>query len=206
MTDLYRTIAHRSESLYKEKGSKFIGLALPINSEEEVKEKLEEIKKQYYDARHHCYAYIIGIEGETYRASDDGEPHHSAGDPILGQIKSQELTNTLVVVVRYFGGTKLGVSGLINAYKTAAFEAITANKIITVEVTEPLIFNFAYAQMNEVMKLVKDFDLNIKEQQFEMDCQLKVEATVKQVPLLQEKVQLLNDLGSSIQLKHVDQN
>jgi len=117
INDTYFTIKHESEGFYKEKGSKFLAFAYPVQDEAAVKERTSELKKVYYDARHHCYAYILGHDGEQYRASDDGEPNHSAGDPILGQIKSNNLTNTLIVVVRYFGGTKLGISGLINAYK-----------------------------------------------------------------------------------------
>ena len=127
MTNRFLTISKESESLYKEKGSKFIGIAVPTNNEEDVKEHLEAIKKKYYDARHHCYAYVLNPEGTQTRANDNGEPKHSAGDPILGQIKSKELTNTLVLIVRYFGGTKLGVRGLISAYKTAAKEALEIN-------------------------------------------------------------------------------
>lgn len=201
MIDSFQTIANRSEGFYKEKGSKFIGIAIPVESEEEVKEKLEEIKKEYYDARHHCYAYILGKKGEQFRANDDGEPNHSAGDPILGQIKSKELTNTLVVVVRYFGGTKLGVSGLITAYKTAALEALEINKIISVDITDTVEFKFAYPQMNDVMKLIKDFDLKIKDQVFEMECQIKAEAIVSLTEGLVNKVQLMNDTGSPIKLK-----
>ena len=200
MIDSYLTLSSSSESLYKEKGSKFIGIALPVGSEDEVKEKLDGIRKQYYDARHHCYAYILGQKAEQLRANDDGEPNHSAGDPILGQIKSKTLTNTLVVVVRYFGGTKLGVSGLIHAYKTAAQEALEANKIKSVDITDHLEFKFAYPQMNDVMKLVKDFDLKIIEQRFEMDCELRAASVVSKTPLLRQKVQLMNDMGTSIDL------
>lgn len=198
MIDTYRTIKRHSEGLYKEKGSKFIGIALPASSEEEVKEKLEELKKQYYDARHHCYAYTLGQKGQHVRANDDGEPNHSAGDPILGQIRSRELTNTLVVVVRYFGGTKLGVSGLINAYKTAAQEALDANKLVEVDITDKVLFKFAYEQMNDVMKLVKDFDLKINDQQFEMTCSLKAACLVSRTESLASQVQLLNDTGTPI--------
>lgn len=198
MIDKYRTIKQLSESLYKEKGSKFIGLATPVHSEEDVKEMLEEFKKQYYDARHHCYAYALGQKGEQVRANDDGEPNHSAGDPILGQIRSRELTNTLVVVVRYFGGTKLGVSGLINAYRTAAQDALDANQIIEVDIRDVVLFKFAYEQMNEVMKLVKDFDLKIKEQQFEMTCRLEATCLISKTQELAAQVKLLNDTGTPI--------
>lgn len=174
MKDYFFTITDRHESLYKEKGSKFIGICLPAQSEEEVKELLEEIKKQYYDARHHCYAYILGADSSQYRANDDGEPGHSAGDPILGQIRSKELTNTLVVVVRYFGGTKLGVSGLINAYKTAAADALDQAKIKKEIVQSTYLLTYSYDITNEVMKLISDFDLNILEQDFTDICKAKI--------------------------------
>lgn len=201
MQDSYRTISQSSESSYKEKGSKFIGLAVPARTEEEVKEKLEEIRKTYYDARHHCYAYILGADSSQYRANDDGEPNHSAGDPILGQIKSKELTNTLVVVVRYFGGTKLGVSGLINAYKIAAAEALEKNKVVEKLITKSVMFTFPYEEMNEVMKLVSDFELEIISQNFEMECELRAEVIVSKVEELTNKCQLLSDLGRNIQFE-----
>jgi uncharacterized YigZ family protein len=201
MIDSYQTISNRSESLFKDKGSKFIGIALPVASEEEIKESLGEIRKTYYDARHHCYAYILGNNGEKTRANDDGEPNHSAGDPILGQIKSKSLTNTLVVVVRYFGGTKLGVSGLINAYKTASQEALDSNSIIDVEITDTVEFQFTYEQMNEIMKLVKDFDLEIIEQHFEMECRLVAHIIISKTDQLTTKVQLMNDTGTQFNFK-----
>ena len=173
-TDIYLTVSRTSESLYKEKGSKFIGLAYPVRTEEEVKALLEELRKQYYDARHHCYAYILGADTEKYRANDDGEPNHSAGDPILGQIRSNKLTNTLVVVVRYFGGTKLGVSGLINAYKLAAAEAIEANEIVEELVKETVNIRYGYEGTNEVMRLINDFETEILEQEFTADCRMKL--------------------------------
>ncbi len=166
----YLTIKNPSEGLYKEKGSKFLSFAYPIASEKEVKDRLDELRKKHYDARHHCYAYIIGPDQKQYRANDDGEPHHSAGDPILGQIKSQTLTNTLIVVVRYFGGTKLGVSGLINAYKTAAAEALNNTKIIRIIITHPIRLEFGYGQTNEVMKLVDDTHIKIENQEFNERC------------------------------------
>src|SRR5690606_14087988 len=136
---------------------------------------LDTLKKQYYDARHHCYAYILGKDGQDFRANDDGEPGHSAGDPILGQIRSNNLTNTLIVVVRYFGGTKLGVGGLVTAYKTAAAEAIAANEIITALITEKVTFEFDYLDMNEVMRLTKALELKILDQHFDNRCAMEVE-------------------------------
>ena len=171
--DTFLTISKISESLYKEKGSKFIGLAYPVGTLEEIKDIIEELRKKYYDARHHCYAYILGPGGEQFRANDDGEPNHSAGDPILGQIRSKNLTNTLVVVVRYFGGTKLGVSGLISAYKTAAAEAIEAGEIKEEVVKEEIRIRYGYEQTNEVLRLVKDFEVDILEQEFAADCQMR---------------------------------
>lgn len=201
MQDFFLTLQKSSESLYKEKGSKFIGIALRVNSEEEVKQALETLRKTYYDARHHCYAYVLGKAGEKSRANDDGEPNHSAGDPILGQIRSKNLTNTLIVVIRYFGGTKLGVSGLISAYKTAAEEAISDNQIIEVPITDKLFFEFDYSEMNEVMKLVKDFAITIKQQGYHNKSTLDAEILVSKRTQLEEKIKFLKDTNHDISLK-----
>ncbi|GGG20150.1 hypothetical protein GCM10011323_25310 [Pontibacter amylolyticus] len=179
MEDTYRTVESPSEGIYKEKGSKFIALAYPVYTEEEVKEILSDLRKQYYDARHHCYAYSLGADKSRYRANDDGEPNHSAGDPILGQIRSFDLSNVLVVVIRYFGGTKLGVSGLINAYKTSTAEALTNATIVEKHETTLLQVHFAYPQMNDVMGLVKEYELGVKDQQFELDCRMTLEVRRK---------------------------
>ncbi len=204
MQDSFLTISSPSEGLYKEKGSKFIALSFPVESVDEVKDSLEGLRKEYYDARHHCYAYVLGHAGDEVRANDDGEPNHSAGDPILGQIKSKNLTNTLVVVIRYFGGTKLGVSGLITAYKTAAAEALDANQIIQKDITENITLRFPYDEMNEVMKLVKDLDLKIKRQDYDSLCIMNLEVIISQMGNLKEKVTLLNDLSHPIELKLKD--
>ena len=161
MKDYFNTISKGGEGFYKEKGSKFIGLAFRVKDEEEVKERLEEVKKQYYDGRHHCYDYIISKD--KLRANDDGEP-------ILGQIKSKNLTEVLVVVVRYFGGTKLGVPGLINAYKTAAFEALENSKLIEVTIEEIYDIQYGYEITNEVMRLISEFEADIKNQEFTENC------------------------------------
>lgn len=179
-SDTYITLAGPAEGLYKEKGSKFIALAYPVFSEEDVKQCLAEARKIYFDARHHCYAYILGAARTIYRANDDGEPNHSAGDPILGQIRSAGLSNVLVIVVRYFGGTKLGVGGLIQAYKTAAAEALANAKTIEKHETSFIQLRFEYPAMNDVMSLVKEFNVPIKEQQFEMACSLTVEIRKQQ--------------------------
>lgn len=174
-SDSYLTLAKDSSGLYKDRNSKFFFFAFPVSNEEEVKERLAELKKKYYDARHHCYGFIIGRDGDFFRASDDGEPNHTAGDPILGQIRSHQLTNTLVVVVRYFGGTKLGVGGLIQAYKSSASLAIEANEIIVEQVKEKVTIHFPYPVMNDVMKLVKNHDLQIIAQEMTLDCKMTLE-------------------------------
>jgi len=163
-----------SEGFYKEKGSKFLAFAYVIENEEDVKDIITELKKKYYDARHYCYAYVLGTDAAKYRTNDDGEPGHTAGDPILGQIRSHDLTNTLIVVVRYFGGTKLGVGGLINAYRTAAADAIAQNVIIESPIRTEVMLKFEYDQMNNVMKLVKDFELEIISQTMEISCTMNV--------------------------------
>ena len=192
--DTYLTVSGISESLYKEKGSKFIGYAHPVKTEEEIKEILEELHKKYYDARHHCYAYILGAKGEKYRANDDGEPNHSAGDPILGQIRSKELTNTLVVVVRYFGGTKLGVSGLISAYKIAAAEALEANRIIEEVIKDTISIRYPYESTNEVMRLVKEYEPDIVAQEFTADCYLQLAVRKSLYEPLLEKLEKVDGL------------
>lgn len=171
-SDTYRTLAAPAEGIYKEKGSKFIALAYPVSSEEEIKEIYAQLKKEYFDARHHCYAFMLGPAGNRFRANDDGEPNHSAGDPILGQIRSAGLTNVLVVVIRYFGGIKLGVSGLIQAYRAAAADALAAAQIVEKVDTATLTVRFDYGQMNAVMSVVKDFKLEVKEQDFSLSCRL----------------------------------
>lgn len=188
LKDTYLTISKTSEGIYKEKGSKFLAFAYPVAREEEVKEHLDELKKKYYDARHHCFAFILGRQGQHYRANDDGEPGHSAGDPILGQIRSRNLTDTLVVVVRYFGGTKLGVPGLINAYKTSAGEALDNSGIIEKIVTQTLRLKFEYAETSAVMRLVKDYDLEVADQRFEADCFIQLKVKLSQEEEVRAKI------------------
>lgn len=200
----FKTLASDGEGLFKDRGSKFIGIATHVTNEEEVKDFLAELRKQYYDARHHCYAYVLGADRKTFRANDDGEPNHSAGDPILGQINSKELTDTLVVVIRYFGGTKLGVSGLINAYKLAAEEALANASVKTVEVQNKIILKYGYDDTNEVMRLVNDMNINIVDQKFEASCELNGTVKIDLTEQLESKVQLLNDLGHKIDLEIVD--
>lgn len=170
--DTYLTIDKASEGLFKDKGSKFLAYAFPVSNEEAVKIHLAELRKLHPSARHHCYAFRLGANKQAFRANDDGEPSNTAGKPILGQIQSKDLTNILIVVVRYFGGTLLGVSGLINAYKLAAADAITNAKIIERTVDEVYELTFDYLQMNDVMKIIKDEGLRILSQNFELSCAL----------------------------------
>lgn len=184
-TDTYKTIEARSEGLYKEKGSKFLAFAHPVSTVEEAKEILEKYRKDYYDARHVCYAYSIGPEGEEYRANDDGEPSGTAGRPILGQIQSFGLTNVLVVVIRYFGGVLLGTGGLVVAYKTAAAESLTTASVIEKTVDQDFKFRFEFPFMNDVMKIVKNLDAQIVEQGYEMDCIMHLRIRKNDAPCLE---------------------
>ena len=171
--DTYKMLSAPGDGLYKEKGSKFIATAFTVTSEEEVKQALAEVKKKYYDARHHCYAYMIGPDKSCFRSSDDGKPSGTAGKPILNQILSKDVTNVCVIVVRYFGGIKLGVSGLINAYKTAAREALDNAVIVEKTVNEIYSLEFPYALMNDVMRVLKEEGLEQQNPRFEMDCYLE---------------------------------
>jgi uncharacterized YigZ family protein len=173
--DTYKTLAtSSSETLYKEKGSKFYGYAFPVTSEEEIKENLEQLKKQHYNARHWCYAWQLGDRYDQYRVNDDGEPSNSAGAPIYGQIQAFDLTNVLVVVVRYFGGTKLGVGGLIQAYKTAAKMALESSRIVKRTIDESFIISCDYPEMNTVMRFLKNENLKIEEQKLDMKCTFRI--------------------------------
>lgn len=168
--DTYKTISSISEGIYTEKRSKFIAIALPVRTHEQIKAYLEQYQKEYYDARHVCYAYMLGHERKDFRANDNGEPSGTAGKPILGQINSNELTDILIIVVRYFGGIKLGTSGLIVAYKAAAVEAIANAEIIEKTVDEDITVVFEYPFMNDVMRIVKEEGPEIIEQSYDMDC------------------------------------
>jgi len=168
--DEFLTITKTGKGIYKEKGSKFFGFIFPVENEDAVKKKLEEIKATYHDARHHCYAYRLGPEEEKFRMNDDGEPSSTAGKPIYGQILSNNLTNVLVIVVRYFGGTKLGTSGLIRAYKTAAEEAIENSKIRKMTIHELYSIEFNYDLMNDVMKILHDEEIEPIKKNFKETC------------------------------------
>lgn len=179
--DAYRTLAAPSEGLFKDNGSRFIALAYPVETEEEVKAVLASLRKEYHDARHHCYAYRLGYQGDVFRASDDGEPAGSAGRPILGQIDSAGLSDTLVVVVRYFGGIKLGIPGLIRAYKTSTADAIGKGQIVTKIAGRHFRVRFDYLSMNAVMKVLKDMDLPQSAQEFGETCSLEVRVRLSAV-------------------------
>ncbi len=179
--DTYKTILKPSEEiLFKEKGSKFFGYAFPVFSEEDIKENIESLKKQHHSARHFCYAWQLGKSYEHYRANDDGEPSNSAGMPIYGQLQSFDITNVLVVIVRYFGGTKLGVGGLIQAYKTTAQLALETCKIVEKTIDQNFLLKFEYPEMNIVMRIIKDEDIHLVNQKMELTCELEIAVRKKE--------------------------
>jgi uncharacterized YigZ family protein len=196
----FRTLQAPAEGIYKEKGSKFLAFAYPVETEADIKILLDTLRKQYFDARHHCFAYILGADKPRFRAFDDGEPNHSAGDPILGQIRSRELTNVLVVVIRYFGGVKLGVGGLMAAYKAAAESALNNGAILSREVMKRVSLNYPYASTPEVMRLVKDFELHIEDQSFTDECVLKAAYKLRNEVALLDKIRLLQATGHATKI------
>ena len=184
-TDSYKTLASSSEEiLYKEKNSKFFGYAFPVTTEEEIKSIIDDLKKQHFSARHWCYAYQLGTTKIQYRANDDGEPNNSAGMPIYGQIQSFEVTNVLVVVVRYFGGVKLGVGGLISAYKTAAQMALEVSEIVEKTIDIHYLIRFDYKNMNKVMRVIKEKNLDIVSQKMEMSCEIEIATRKKNAEMV----------------------
>jgi len=195
--DTYLTIKEPSTGLFKDKGSKFLSFAYPVVEDTEIKGIVDKLKKQYFDARHHCYAYRLGSDKLIFRANDDNEPSGTAGKPILGQIVASNLTNILVVVVRYFGGTLLGTSGLINAYRNASAEAISNALIIEKDVFAIYQLTFNYQQMNYVMKIVKDYDLSSFDQNFEITCSLKVNIRLSMVETLLQKFSPLHEIEAT---------
>jgi len=192
--DIYKTIETTGQGLYKEKGSRFISFAIPVLNETEVKKELELLRNKYHDARHHCYAYVIGFDKNGSRANDDGEPSGTAGRPILGQIVSADLTNTLIVVIRYFGGIKLGVSGLIQAYRTAAKEAIGQTNIISRIVSDIYELEFSYITMNDVMRIIKEESCTILSTQFELQNKITIMVRKRDSNVVYEKFMKLNAL------------
>ena len=191
MSDTYLTIQDKSEGIYTEKRSKFLAFAHPVETIDEIKDLLTDYKKMYYDARHVCYAYMLGPERTDFRANDDGEPSSTAGKPILGQINSRELTNILVVVIRYFGGVKLGTSGLIVAYREAAAEALSAATVIEKTIEEIVTFTFPYMMMNSVMRVVKELNPRIVEQKYDETCIITLAIKRSMAPMLEERLNKL---------------
>lgn len=194
MEDTYKTIARNSEALYKEKMSRFIAFAFPVRSVEEVKTIVERLQKEYYDARHVCYAYMLGHERKEFRANDNGEPSGTAGKPILGQINSFELTDTLIAIVRYFGGIKLGTGGLTVAYKEAARLAILENEIVEKTVDEEFVIHFEYTTMNDVMRIVKEENPEVIAQQFDMNCEMKLRIRASSAGKLRSRLSKVESL------------
>lgn len=186
--DSYKSIASPSDGLFKDNGSRFIARAYPVETEEEIKEIVAALKKEYYDARHHCYAYRLGYKGDKFRANDDGEPSGSSGRPILGQIDSNGLSDILVVVIRYFGGIKLGIPGLIRAYKTSTADAIANAEIIEKIASKRFRVHFGYMNMNGVMKVMKDMNLEQKNQKFDMECSLETTVRLSLVDNFLERI------------------
>jgi len=191
MSDTYLTIQDKSEGIYTEKRSKFLAFAHPVETIDEIKDLLTDYKKKYYDARHVCYAYMLGPERTDFRVNDDGEPSSTAGKPILGQINSRELTNILVVVIRYFGGVKLGTSGLIVAYREAAAEALSAATVIERTIEETVTFTFPYVMMNSVMRVVKELTPRIVEQKYDETCIITLAIKRSMAPMLEERLNKL---------------
>ena len=191
MTDEFKTIATTSEGYYTEKRSKFLAFAHHVQTVDEVKDIIAQYRKKYYDARHVCYAYMLGAERKDFRANDDGEPSSTAGKPILGQINSNELTDILIVVVRYYGGVNLGTSGLIVAYREAAADAISHAAIETRQVEEIIKYTFAYPQMNDVMRIVKDMNPRIISQTYDNTCEIVLSIRKSEADLLRNKLEKL---------------
>lgn len=188
MSDFFKTIKSPSEGLYKEKMSKFISFAVPVNSSTEAKDIVKQYQKQYFDARHVCWAYMIGADRKEFLSNDNGEPSGTAGKPILGQINSFELTNIVIIVVRYFGGIKLGTSGLIVAYKEAAADALNNAEIIECHEQSEISFSFPYLSMNDVMKVIKGDSINVLAQAFDNDCTMKVSINADDGPKFIAKI------------------
>jgi uncharacterized YigZ family protein len=194
MEDTYKTISRPAEGLFKDRGSKFISFAYPVSSEEEIREIVLSLKKEHHSARHHCYAWRLGHEKLLFRANDDGEPSSTAGKPILGQIQSHDLTNILIVVVRYFGGTLLGVSGLINAYKNAAMDAINQAEIVEEIVEQKLLIEFGYGVMNDVMKVFKEEKLPQIESVFDLDSRISTLIRLSELNRITDSLQQIEGL------------
>jgi len=202
MITSYRTILAPAEGNFKDRGSKFIALAFPVKDEAETREILDRLKKEYHDARHHCYAWRLGTDPVKERANDDGEPSSSAGKPILNQLTKYRLTNVMVVVIRYFGGTLLGVGGLINAYRTATEASIRNSRIIRRNIQATYSVHFQYPQMNEVMTIVKEYGVETFDQRFEADCEMMLRIDLEKEEAVTRKLGLIN--GCTLSSKESD--
>jgi uncharacterized YigZ family protein len=192
--DTYKTLAAPAEGVYTEKRSKFLAFAMPVRTVDEVKQLVEAYQKKYYDARHLCYAYMLGPERKDFRANDNGEPSGTAGKPILGQINSNELTNVLIMVVRYFGGIKLGTGGLIVAYRAAAAEALANAEVVERTVDEDVSFSFEYPFMNDVMRIVKEEEPEVISQNFDMDCVMTLRIRKSGIAKLRSRLEKVTSL------------
>jgi len=195
--DKYLTIKKPEEGFFKDRNSKFLSFIYTVTNEDEIKEIQKKIRKEYHDARHHCFAWKLGMDNNNYRTNDDGEPNNSAGQPIFGQILSNNLTNVLIIVVRYFGGTKLGIPGLINAYKTSSANAINNAEIIEKYICDIYSLEFAYENLNTVMKLIKDNDLQIINQKFDLDCKIELSVKKSDTKKILYKFELIRDINTT---------
>lgn len=193
-SDTYLTIDKPTEAVFKDKGSKFLAFAYPVENDQQIKEILNQLKKEHHTANHHCYAYRLGADKMNFRANDDGEPNNTAGKPILGQIQSNDLTNILIVVVRYFGGTLLGVSGLINAYKNSAADVIKVSAIIEKQILFNYTIQFYFEHLNDVMKLIKQLDCKITNQQFDNNCEISFSIRKANSEQCEEKLKKIEGL------------
>jgi len=194
MSDTYKTITTSTEGIYKEKGSRFLSFAIPVTTADEVREIVKNFRKEYYDARHVCYAYMLGSERKDFRANDDGEPSGTAGRPILGQINSRELTNVLIIVVRYFGGILLGTGGLVVAYKEATADALNQAEIVEKTIDETITIHFDYVLMNDVMRIVKDTNAQILHQDYDNQCSMQLSIRKQDAGLLTSKLRKIHEL------------
>ncbi len=196
-SDTYKTVASDARGLFKDRGSRFIAVVIPVSRQEEIKEKLEELRKEYHDARHHCYAWVLGPDRQSWRANDDGEPSGTAGRPILGQINSRELTDILIVVIRYFGGTLLGVSGLINAYRSAAEDALSNARIIEKTVMQTYLVKFPYLAMNDVMRVLKEEECSQAAHSYGNDCSVEISVRSSAAERITERLRKIDGLTAS---------
>lgn len=193
-SDTYLTIDKPSDAIFKDKGSKFLAFAYPVENDQQIKDILNQLKKEHHTANHHCYAYRLGADKMNFRANDDGEPNNTAGKPILGQIQSNDLTNILIVVVRYFGGTLLGVSGLINAYKNSAADVIKVSTIVEKQILFNYTIQFYFEHLNDVMKLLKQLDCKITNQQFDNNCEISFSIRKANSEQCEEKLKKIEGL------------